>query len=163
MPINTITIKGKFGCEEKRPADYYAEVWAFMKETDEMSADEFCECFGCGREVYDIFSNFEEAKKTLDEYKAKNKIKSGDYVKVKDKDSFYADYDLLVFDVVTDFWCNGKHTYSYRCIGRKRGVDPALISENSYIFIHLPHSQIEKTGKSCNHFDYAMYTLFEDC
>lgn len=159
MPFNTTTIKGELVWEDKRPADYYAEVWAFMKETDEMSADEFCECFGCGKEVYDIFSNYEEAKKTLDEYKAKNKIKPGDYVKVKDCKT-YADYDLLVIDNDKP-WCGGD--YHYRCIGRKRGIDPTLINENSYIFLHLMHNQVEKTGKRCKHFDYAMYTLFEDC
>lgn len=160
MPINTITIKGKFACEEKRPADFYDEVWSFMKETDEMSADKFCECFGSGKEVFDTFSNFEEAKKTLDEYKAKNKIKPGDYVKVKDKNSAYVNYDILVIDV-EDFWGNGN--YTYRCMGRKRGSDPALINENSYIFIYLGHCQVEKTGKSCKHFNYAMRSLFEDC
>lgn len=159
MPFNTTTIKGKFVWEEKRPADYYAEVWAFMKETDEMSADEFCECFGCGKEVYDIFSNFEEAKKTLDEYKAKNKIKPGDYVKVKDN-SAYADYDLLVIDNDKP-WCGGD--YHYRCLGKKRGINPALTNENCYILLHLMHSQVEKTGKRCTHFNYAMRTLFEDC
>jgi len=146
---------------EKRPADYYAEVWEFMKETDEMDAEDFCECFGCGKEVYDIFSNFEEAKKTLDEYKAKNVIKPGVYVKVKDNNSAYSDYDLLVIDVEEPYLCNGN--YAYKCIGRKRGIDPALINENSYIFVHLMHCQVEKTGKRCNHFDYAMYTLFADC
>lgn len=160
MPINTITIKGKFACEEKRPADFYDEVWSFMKETDEMSAEDFCECFGSGKEVFDTFSNFEEAKKTLDEYKAKNKIKPGDYVKVKSKDSIYADYDLLVIDNDKP-WCGGD--YHYRCIGRKRGINPASINENSYIFLHLMHSQVEKTGKSCKHFNYAMRSLFEDC
>lgn len=160
MPFNATTIKGKFVWEEKRPADFYDEVWSFMKETDEMSADEFCECFGSGKEVFDTFSNFEEAKKTLDEYKAKNVIKPGDYVKVKDKNSAYINYDILVIDV-EDFWGNGD--YTYRCIGRKYGVNPELTNENCYIFMHLFRSQVEKTGKRCTHFNYAMRTLFEDC
>jgi len=159
MPVNT-TRSIEYVWGEKKPEDYYAEVWEFMKETDEMDAEDFCECFGSGREVFDIFSNFEEAKKTLDEYKAKNEIKPGDYVKAKDKNSIYANYDILVIDVEKPLY-NGD--YAYRCIGRKHGADPALISENSYVFIHLFHSYIEKTGKHCKHFDYAMYTLFEDC
>ena len=160
MSFNPTTIKGKFACEEMRPEDFYNEVWLFMKEADEMNADEFRECFGCGRDVLDIFFNIPEAKKRLNEYKAKNEIKPGDYVKVTDKNSAYVNYDILVIDV-EDFWRNGD--YTYRCIGRKHGVDPTLISENSYIFMHVFRSQVEKTGKCCKHFDYAMRTLFEDC
>lgn len=159
MPFNTTTIKGKFVWGEKKPADYYDEVWAFMKETDKMSADEFCECFGCGKEVYDIFSNFEEAKKTLDEYKAKNEIKPGDYVKTVDPYSSYTNYDILVIDTIKRYDEKNAH----RCIARKRGIDACLVSKNSYSVLAMMEEQVKKTGKRCKNFNYAMYTLFEDC
>ncbi len=144
--------------------DYYKEVWKFMKETDNMPAEEYRECFGSGREVYDIYSDFESAKAVYDAYlkKKEKEIKPGDYVKVKDcKYSTYSDYDLLVIGV-EKYWYNDE-AYTYRCIARKRGVDPSLISKNSYIFTHLMPGQIEKTGKRCKNFNYAMHTLFEDC
>ena len=157
----TTTIKGKFVWGEKKPADYYAEVWEFMKETDEMDAEDFCECFGSGREVFDIFSNFEEAKRTLEEFKEKKEIKPGDYVKCVYPYSSYTNYDILVIDTVKNMVDNNRK--SYKCIARKRGVDSCLISKNTYISLNLLDAQIEKTGKRCKNFNYAMYTLFEDC
>jgi len=156
----TTTIKGRFVWGEKKPEDYYAEVWEFMKETDEMDAEDFCECFGSGREVFDIFSNFEEAKRTLEEYKAKKEIKPGDYVKTVYPYTSYTNYDILVIDAAKSP-IDGRCTY--RCIARKRGVDSCLISKNTYITLTMMEKQIEKTGKSCKNFNYAMYTLFEDC
>lgn len=156
----TTTLKGRFVLGEKKPADYYAEVWEFMKETDEMDAEDFYECFGSGREVYDAFSNFEEAKRTLEEYKEKKEIKPGDYVKCVYPYNSYTNYDILVIDTVKNQIDVRK---SYKCIARKRGVDSCLISKNTYISLNLLDGQIEKTGKRCKNFNYAMYTLFEDC
>ena len=161
MPNEGTTIKGKFVWGEKKPADYYAEVWKFMKETDEMDAEDFCECFGSGREVFDIFSNFEEAKKTLEEYKEKKQIRPGDFVKAVYPYNSYTNYDILVIDTVKNMVDNNRK--SYKCIARKRGVDACLISKNTYISLNLLDGQIEKTGKRCKNFNYAMYTLFEDC
>lgn len=157
----TTTLKGRFVWGEKKPADYYAEVWAFMKETDEMDAEDFCECFGSGREVFDIFSNFEEAKRTLEEYKEKKQIRPGDYVKAVYPYNSYTNYDILVIDIVKNISADERK--SYKCIARKRGVDSSLISKNTYISLNLLDGQIEKTGKRCKNFNYAMYTLFEDC
>ena len=158
----TTTIKGKFVWgEAKQPKDYYAEVWKFMKETDEMDAEDFCECFGSGREVFDIFSNFEEAKKTLEEYKEKKQIRPGDFVKAVYPYNSYTNYDILVIDTIVNVADNNRQ--SYKCIARKRGVDSSLISKNTYISLNLLDAQVEKTGKRCKNFNYAMYTLFEDC
>ena len=125
-----------------------------------MDAEDFCECFGSGREVFDIFSNFEEAKRALEKYKEKNEIKPGDYVKAVYPYNSYTNYDILVIDTVKSP-IDG--TYTYRCVARKRGVDSSLISKNTYLTLTLMKSQVEKTGKRCKNFNYAMYTLFEDC
>lgn len=159
MPTDSIkTIK--FEWDEKRPADYYAEVWAFMKETDAMTADDFYECFGSGKEVFDIFSNFEEAKKTLDEYKKNREVHAGDYVKIVYPNEKYEDYDILVIDTYTSTYGGGFSCC--KCVAAKKHSS-ILAGTTDYKLLDLATNRVKKTGKKCKNFNYAMYTLFEDC